>query len=49
MLQRWLGTVLLHCEQQLKCVKGFAEIAEVMATIEVEHVEPQLAQTKKAA
>ncbi|MCG3773111.1 MAG: hypothetical protein JW384_04341 [Nitrosomonadaceae bacterium] len=40
MLQRWLGTVLLHCEQQLKCVKGFAEIAEVMATIEVEHVEP---------
>ena len=27
MLQRWLGTVLLHCEQQFKRVKGFAGIA----------------------
>jgi transposase-like protein len=49
MLQRWLGMVLLHCEQQLKRVKGFAGIAEVMATIEAEHAKPQLAQTKKAA
>ena len=49
MLQRWLGTVLLYCEQQFKRVKGFAGIAEVMATIEAEHAEPQLAQTKKAA
>ena len=49
MLQRWLGTVLLYCEQQFKRVKGFAGIAEVMATIEAEHAEPQLAQTKKTA
>ena len=49
MLQRWLGTVLLYCEQQFKRVTGFAGIAEVMATIEAEHAEPQLAQTKKAA
>jgi hypothetical protein len=31
MLQRWLGTVLLYCEQQFKRVKGFAEIAQVIA------------------
>ena len=49
MLQRRLGTVLLYCEQQFKRVKGFAGIAEVMATIEAEHAEPQLAQTKKTA
>lgn len=49
MLQRWLGTVLLYCEQQFKRVKGFAGIAQVMATIEAEHAEPPLAQTKKAA
>lgn len=49
MLQRWLGTVLLYCEQQFKRVKGFAGIAQVMATIEAEHVEPPLVQTKKAA
>ncbi|MBK5283209.1 MAG: transposase [Nitrospiraceae bacterium] len=49
MLQRWLGTVLLYCEQQFKRVNGFAGIAEVMATIEAEHAEPQLVQAKKAA
>jgi transposase-like protein len=49
MLQRWLGTVLLYCEQQFKRVKGFAGIAQVMATIEAEHAEPQSVQTKKAA
>ena len=49
MLQRWLGTVLLYCEQQFKRVKGFAGIAQVLATIEAEHVEQQLVQTKKAA
>ena len=49
MLKRWLGTVLLYCEQQFKRVKGFAGIAQVMATIEAEHAEPQPAQTKKAA
>jgi putative transposase len=49
MLQRWLGTVLLYCEQQFNRVKGFAAIAPIMATIEAEHAEPQSAPTKKAA
>jgi putative transposase len=49
MLQRWLGTVLLYCEQPFNRVKGFAEIAPIMATIEAEHAEPQSAPTKKAA
>ena len=49
MLQRWLGTVLLYCEQQCNRVKGFAGIAQVMATIEAEQAEPPQAQTKKAA
>ena len=49
MLQRWLGTVLLYCEQQFKRVKGFAGIAQVLTTIEAEHAEPQPVQTKKAA
>jgi hypothetical protein len=49
MLQRWLGTVLLYCEQQFKRVNGFAGIAQVIATIKAEHAEPQSAPTKKAA
>lgn len=49
MLQRWLGTVLLCCEGRFKRVKGYAEIAQVMATIEGEHAEPHPVQTKKAA
>ena len=40
---------VLYCEQQFKRVKGFAGIAQVMATIEAEHAEPPLVQTKKAA
>jgi hypothetical protein len=49
MLQRWLGTVLLYCEGRFKRVKGYAEIAQVVATIETEQAEPQSASTKKAA
>jgi len=49
LLQRWRGTVLLYCEQQFTRVKGFAGIAQVLATIEAVHAEPQLVQTKKAA
>jgi transposase-like protein len=49
MLQRWLGTTLLHCEDRFKRVKGYAEITQVMATIEAVHAEPPLVQTKKAA
>jgi hypothetical protein len=30
-------------------VNGVAEIAQVIATIEAEHAEPQLVQTRKAA
>jgi hypothetical protein len=48
MLQRWLGRMLLYCEQQFKRVKGFGGIVQVIATIEAEHAEPQLVQTKKA-
>lgn len=40
MLQRWLGTVVFYCEQQFKRVKGFAGIAQVLATIEAEQAEP---------
>ena len=49
MLQRWLGTVLLHCKQQFNRVKSYAEIASVRATIEAEQAEPQSAPTTKAA
>jgi len=43
MLQRWLGTVLLYCEEQFRTVKGFKEIAQVMANIDAEQMEmPQL-------
>ena len=34
MSQRWLATVLLHCEKGFRRVKGYLEIADVMATIE---------------
>lgn len=49
MLQRWLGTVLLYCEQQLRRVKGFADIGQVMATIEREQAEPQPSSKTQAA
>jgi len=48
MLQRWVGTVLFYGEKQCKRVKGFAGIAQVIATIEAEHAEQQSASTKKA-
>ena len=47
MLQRWLGTVLPCGEQQFKRVNGFAGIAQVLATIEAEHAEPQSAPRKE--
>lgn len=49
MLQRWLGTVLLACEQHFRRVKGYTEIAQVLTTIETEQAELQTAPTKKAA
>ena len=34
MRQRWLATVLLHCEQRFRRVKGHASIDEVVAAID---------------
>jgi len=34
MSQRWLATVLLHCEKGFRRVKGYLRIAEVVAAIE---------------
>ena len=42
MSQRWLGTVLSHVEQGFRTIKGYKEIAAVIATIEAEQ-----AQTRK--
>lgn len=39
MSQRWLGAVLLHCEQGFKKVKGYAGIKQVMEAIEAEQAE----------
>ena len=39
MAQRWLGAVLLHCEQGFKRVKGYAAIKQVVAAIEAEQAE----------
>lgn len=36
MLQRWLGSVLLYCEQQFHKVRGYQEINDVIAAIEIE-------------
>ena len=44
-----LGTVLLACEGRFRRVKGYAEIAPVMARLEAEQTEPQPASTKKVA
>ena len=49
MLQRWPGSVLLYCEGQFKKVTGYADIAQVIATIESAQAEPQSAQLKRAA
>lgn len=50
MLQRWLGSVLLHCEEQFKKVEGYKEIAQAVANIEaLEHAEQQAAAMKGAA
>jgi transposase-like protein len=49
MLQRWLGAVLLYCEEQFKKVEGFKEIAQVVANIDAEQTEQQSAPTRKAA
>ena len=47
MAQRWLAAVVLHCEKGFKKVKGFLEIAAVVAAIEKEQEETM--ELKKAA
>ena len=49
MIQRWLRTVLLYGERPCKRVNGVAGMAQVLATIDAEHAEPQSASTKRAA
>src|SRR3989338_2752007 len=39
MMQRWLASVLLHCEKGFNRVKGYASIGEVMAAIDREDAE----------
>ena len=36
MLQRWLGSALLYCEGNLRTIKGYMEIQQVVAAIEAE-------------
>ena len=47
MMQRWLASVLLHCEKGFKRIKGFASIPEVIISIEAE--EENSLSVKKAA
>ena len=39
MMQRWLASVLLHCEKGFNRVKGYASIGEVMAAIDREQAD----------
>lgn len=39
MMQRWLASVLLHCEKGFNRVKGFASIGEVMTIIDREQTD----------
>lgn len=36
MMQRWLASVLLHCEKGFRRIKGFASIPAVIVSIEAE-------------
>lgn len=49
MIQRWLGALLLYREGQLKKVKGYAGMAQVVAVIMVEQAKQQPALVKKTA
>ncbi len=42
MIQRWLAAFLLHCEEGVKRIKGYADIPAVVAAIEAEQAgDPQ--------
>lgn len=43
MRQRWLGTVLLHCEKSFNKVKGHKDIAAVLRTIDGDQREEKMA------
>jgi hypothetical protein len=47
MMQRWLASVLLHCEKGFRRIKGFASIPDVIAHIKAE--EENSVSVKKAA
>jgi len=47
MAQRWLAAVLLHSEKGFKRIKGYSEIADVVAVIETEQGEAK--KVKRAA
>ena len=46
MSQRWLATVLLHCEKGFRRVKGYLEIADGMA---IEQIQEEKCVLQKAA
>lgn len=39
MAQRWLAAVLLHCEQGLRRIRGYAAIGAVVTAIEAEQAQ----------
>jgi len=47
MTQRWLASVLLHCEKGFNRIKGYAEIAATVAAIEAEQADAD--EQKRAA
>ena len=47
MMQRWLASVLLHCEKRFNRVKGYASIPEVISNIEA--VEEKMETARLAA
>jgi len=50
MMQRWLASVLLYCEQTFRKVKGYEDITQVIENIEQEHAKIDILKgIKKAA
>ena len=47
MTQRWLGSVLLHCEKGFNRIRGYADIAAVVVAIEAEQADDS--EQKRAA
>lgn len=41
MYQRWLGTVLLHCEQGFRKVRGYKHIKSVVEEVKRRQIEVQ--------